>query len=147
GEIDIVEGVNDQGSDLVSLHTSPDCSMPASPTGLDCDTAATGNAGCGVQITEGNNYGPSFNAKGGGCGSGATPADVAKGAGSINTDNWGTPDAYFPNTQCDIGAHFGPASLIINIDLCGDWAGNVYSSSGCPGTGAFFEFSWIKVYQ
>ncbi|KAH8984634.1 endo-beta-glucanase [Lactarius akahatsu] len=183
GEIDIVEGVNDQGSNLVSLHTSPGCSMPASRaetgshTGLDCNTAANGNAGCGARFTDGNSYGPSFNANGGGWyalertnsfikvwfwgrGSGSTPAEVANGAGSINTDTWGTPAAYFPNAQCDIGAHFGPASIIINIDLCGDWAGNVYSSSGCPGScvdlvnnnpgafsGAFFEFSWVKVYQ
>jgi len=65
-----------------------------------------------------------------------TPEEVANGAGSINTDKWvrpdvvqlgivdsrlyekGTPDAYFPNAQCDIGAHFGPARLIINIGLC-----------------------------
>ena len=67
-------------------------------------------------------------------GSASAPAEVVSGAGSINTDNWvrrifsvgdinsryhkkGTPDAYFPNTQCDIGAHFGSASIIINIDL------------------------------
>ncbi|KAI9433326.1 endo-beta-glucanase [Lactarius indigo] len=183
GEIDIVEGVNDQGSNLVTLHTTPGCTMPASRamtgshTGLDCNTAANGNAGCGAHVTDGNSYGPSFNANGGGWyalertnsfikvwfwgrGSGSTPAEVANGAGSINTDNWGTPDAYFPNAQCDIGAHFGPASIIINIDLCGDWAGNVYSSSGCPGScvdfvnnnpgafsGAYFELSWVKVYQ
>jgi hypothetical protein len=105
-----------------------------------------------------------------GRGSSSTPAEVANGAGSINTDNWvrrmflqlgrltnslsrkkGRPDAYFPDAQCDIGAHFGPASIILNIDLCewlrmapcglshsnnhlGGWAESSYSSSGCPGT-------------
>ena len=65
------------------------------------------------------------------------------------------PAAYFPNTQCNIASYFGPASIIIDIDLCewvraissinlptgrgylgGDWAGNngIYAASGCPGT-------------
>ena len=30
GEIDIIEGVNDQGPNLSSLHTTPYCDMPAS---------------------------------------------------------------------------------------------------------------------
>lgn len=29
-------------------------------------------------------------------------------------------DAYFPNTSCNIASSFGPASIIINIDLC-EW--------------------------
>ncbi|KAI0260897.1 2 beta-glucan [Gloeopeniophorella convolvens] len=185
GEIDIVEGVNDQGSNLVTLHTSPGCSMPSSRdmsgshTGLNCDTAANGNSGCGVSLSDANSYGPSFNSNGGGWyamertpqfvkvwfwsrNSKSVPNEVMNGAGSINSDNWGTPDAYFPNTQCNIDSHFGPASIIINIDLCGDWAGSggAYGASGCPSTcvdfvnnnpnafsNAFFEFSWIKVYQ
>ncbi|THH13545.1 hypothetical protein EW146_g6682 [Bondarzewia mesenterica] len=72
----------------------------------------------------------------------------------------GTPDAYFPNTDCNFSTHFGPHNIIINLTFCGDWAGNAYSSSGCPSTcvdyvnnnpsaftNAYFEFSWIKVYE
>ncbi|KAI0292597.1 concanavalin A-like lectin/glucanase domain-containing protein [Multifurca ochricompacta] len=175
GEIDILEGVNDRGANLVTLHTTPGIH-----TGLDCNTATNGNAGCGAHLTDSNNYGPAFNLNGGGwfaiertksfvkvwfwgrSNSSSVPAEVAIGANGINSDNWGLPGAYFPNTNCDIGSHFGPANIIINIDLCGDWAGNpsVYSSSGCPGTcvdlvnhnpgafsEAFFEIAWIKVYQ
>jgi hypothetical protein len=81
----------------------------------------------------------------------STPAEVANGEDSedsIDTDNWvrrmlfswesynnslnhkkGTPDAYFPSTQCDIGARFGPANIIINIDLCENPLGSLRS---CP---------------
>ncbi|KAG1725581.1 glycoside hydrolase family 16 protein [Suillus paluster] len=73
GEVDIVEGVNDVEPNQSTLHTSPNCTMPASITQLgtpvltDCDTAANGNAGCGVQLTEDyNSFGPGFNSIDGG---------------------------------------------------------------------------------
>ncbi|KAI0260952.1 2 beta-glucan [Gloeopeniophorella convolvens] len=182
GEVDIVEGVNDQVPNASTLHTSSGCTMPASrsetgnPTGGDCNAADNGNAGCGVQTDGANNYGPAFNNNGGGfyamertgsfvkvwfwARNGNVPSDVASGSGSVNTDNWGTPTAYFPNTQCDIDSHFGPANIVINLTFCGDWAGNVYGNSGCPSTcidyvnnnpgafsNAYFELDWIKVYQ
>ncbi|KAH9987929.1 2 beta-glucan [Russula compacta] len=183
GEIDILEGVNDQGPNLVTLHTTPGCTMPASramtgsPTGLDCNTAVNNNAGCGAKLADGASYGPAFNANGGGWyamertndhvavwfwdrNSPSIPSEVETGAALINTANWGMPDAYFPNTNCNIASSFGPASITINIDLCGDWAGNIFAACGCPGactdlvnnnpsafSNAFFEFSWIKVYQ
>ncbi|KAI0292598.1 2 beta-glucanase [Multifurca ochricompacta] len=183
GEIDIVEGVNNQASDSVTLHTSSGCSMPASRTmtgthtGLVCDSSKTSNAGCGVTINDGSSYGTGFNNNGGGWyaversstfikvwfwarDSSSVPSEVRNGAGSINPGNWGVPDAYFPNTNCNIDSHFGPANIIINIDLCGSWAGSAYGSSGCPGscdsyvnsnpaafTSAYFSFAWVKVYQ
>jgi len=185
GEIDIVEGVNNQDTNVVTLHTAPGCFMPKSRAmtgsllGLNCNAATDHNAGCGVSISGGNNYGSTFNSNGGGWyamqrtsdsvtvwfwarGSTSVPWDVANGVNFINTDDWGTPDANFTNANCDISSYFGPASIIINISLCGDWAGDsdVYASSGCPGTctdfvnnnpraftDAFFEFSWIKVYE
>ncbi|TFY81316.1 hypothetical protein EWM64_g2693 [Hericium alpestre] len=143
----------------------------------DCNVATNGNAGCGVQVTDANSYGPGFNNNGGGWyavertndfikvwfwarNAGGIPGDVTSGANSVNTDSWGTPDAFFPNTDCDIASHFGPNNIIINLTFCGDWAGAVYGSQGCPGTcedyvnnnpgafsNAFFEFPWIKVYQ
>ncbi|KAI0260898.1 2 beta-glucan [Gloeopeniophorella convolvens] len=186
GEIDIVEGVNDQGADTITLHTSSGCSMPASRdmtgshTGLTCDSpGSNNNAGCGVAVTQSNSYGPSFNANGGGWyaversnnfikvwfwrrNDASVPSDVKNGASTADSGSWGTPDAYFPNTSCDINAHFGPANIIVDIDLCGSWAGtsSVYAASGCPSTcvdyvnnnpsafnNAYFEFAWIKVYQ
>ena len=37
---------------------------------------------------------------------------------SIDTDGWGTPTAYFPNTQCDIDDKFAPSNIIINLTFC-----------------------------
>ncbi|RDB27908.1 putative glycosidase C21B10.07 [Hypsizygus marmoreus] len=182
GEIDILEGVNDKGPNAATLHTNAGCTMPSSrsqtgtSTGNNCDSAATNNAGCGVKFTDSRSYGPTFNSNGGGWyamerttsyikvwfwSRAATnvPSDVKNGATSVNTSNWGTPIAYFPNTSCPIGSKFGAHNIIINLTFCGDWAGNVYSSSGCPSTcadfvnnnpsaftNAYFDFQWLKIY-
>ncbi|KAI0026674.1 endo-beta-glucanase [Vararia minispora EC-137] len=183
GEIDIVEGVNGVGTNQVTLHTSAGCTMPSSrsmtgsTTNTNCDAAANSNAGCGVRVSDGRSFGATFNNGGGGFyalertasfvkiwfwarGSGI-PSDVLNGAGTVDTDNWGTPTAFFPSTPaCNIGAKFGPARIIINLTFCGDWAGSAYGASGCPGTcssyvsnnpgafhDAYFEIEWVKVYQ
>lgn len=182
GEIDILEGINDQGADSMTLHTSPGCSMPPTRNqkGIagsnNCDTAATQNAGCGVVANDLTSYGPTFNRHGGGWfamertttsikvwfwsrTANNVPADVLHGSKAVNTANWGEPQAFFPNTDCDIASHFGPHNIIINLTFCGDWAGSQYGSSGCPSTcvdfvnnnpsafaNAYFDFAWIKVY-
>ncbi|KAF6746910.1 glycoside hydrolase family 16 protein [Ephemerocybe angulata] len=157
GEIDIVEGVNDQAPNAATLHTAAGCSMPASRTQtgtngqLDCNYAVNGNTGCGVRFTEPNSYGPGFNNNGGGWlavernnqfikvwfwprNSGNVPGDVRNGNSGVNTDTWGTPSANFPNTSCDISKFFNAHNIIINLTFCGDWAGGVYGQSGCPST-------------
>ncbi|KAH7908753.1 glycoside hydrolase family 16 protein [Hygrophoropsis aurantiaca] len=186
GEVDIVEGVNDVTPNQSTLHTSPDCEIPASTTqlgttvGTDCDATVNGNAGCGVQLTEDDNsFGPGFNNIGGGWyaierttdyisiwfwerGDASAPTDATTGASTVDTSNWGTPAAYFPNTDCDLATHFDANNIIINLTFCGDWAGNsaVYAASGCPSTctdyvnanpsaftDAYFQFSSINVYE
>ncbi|KAF7370092.1 Glycoside hydrolase family 16 protein [Mycena sanguinolenta] len=157
GEVDIVEGVNDQGTDQITLHTSPGCTMPASRTQtgtsllLDCDTNANGNAGCGVTVGQASSFGPTFNTDGGGWyaierttsfinvwfwsrNDASVPADVKAGGTSINTNAWGTPAANFPNTDCNLSQFFDANNIIINLTFCGDWAGAVYAQSGCPST-------------
>lgn len=184
GELDIYEGVNDQGPNLSSLHTSQGCTMPASraekgtPTFNDCNVqnGANGNQGCGVHGDSPRDFGPAFNNAGGGWYAAertnnaisvwfwsrqdsTVPADVKNGAGSINTSGWGTPTAFFPSTSCNIASHFSPNNIIINTSLCGDWAGSVYASSGCPSScenyvntnpGAFANAYWdiaaLRVY-
>ncbi|GAA95711.1 glycoside hydrolase family 16 protein [Mixia osmundae IAM 14324] len=57
-EIDIIEGTNDQGPALSSLHTGPNCTMPTSDDGMtgerttyiDCDSTFV-QTGCGVSNT------------------------------------------------------------------------------------------------
>ncbi|KAG2158677.1 2 beta-glucan [Suillus bovinus] len=183
GEIDIVEGVNDQTPNKCSLHTSSNCTMPSSRlmsgtiSGTDCYAYDNGNAGCGVNMNDKKSYGPQFNSNGGGWyaiekhssyikiffwerTSSSVPSDVKSPRLSINTSHWGTPAAYFPDTDCDLSAHFGPQNIVINLTFCGDWAGSVYAASGCPSTcvdyvdknpsafkNAYFEFNSLNIYQ
>ncbi|KIJ09998.1 glycoside hydrolase family 16 protein [Paxillus involutus ATCC 200175] len=185
GEIDIVEGVNDQSPNQSTLHTSANCTMPSSramtgtSTGTDCDVYDTNNEGCGVRNDDTESYGPDFNGAGGGWyaiertstfikiyfwerGSALVPSDVIYPGTTVNTGNWGTPSAYFPNTDCDFSTHLGPQNIVINLTFCGDWAGNsaVYAASGCPSTcvdyvnenpyafaSAFFEFNSLNIYE
>lgn len=183
GEVDIVEGVNDQTPNTCSLHTSSDCTMPSSRSmtgtsdGTDCDAYDNNNSGCGVSINDNKSYGPQFNSNGGGWyaiersssyikiffwerTSDSVPSDVTSPGSSINTSNWGTPAAYFPDTDCNFSTHFGPHNIIINLTFCGDWAGSSYPASGCPSTcvdyvdnnpsafeDAYFEFNSLGIYE
>ncbi|KAF9035228.1 endo-1,3(4)-beta-glucanase [Panaeolus papilionaceus] len=181
GETDILEGVNDQSPNAATLHTSTGCTMPASrlQTGTagqnDCDVAVNFNTGCTVKFATANSYGPSFNANGGGWYAiertpehisvwffprgGDTPGDIRAGAHAVNPASWGTPSAFFPNTSCNFPQFFDAHNIIINLTLCGDFAGAVYQQDGCPGTcvdlvnnnpaafqDAFFNFASIRVY-
>jgi hypothetical protein len=116
-----------------------------------CDTTANGNAGCGVQAPV-NTSSSAFNENGGGVyatewrddgirmwffGRGNEPSDLTNTTATPDPSTWGEPTADFPDTHCDIGNHFRNASIIMNIALCGDWAGaqSIYSGQGdCPGT-------------
>ncbi|KAG8730200.1 hypothetical protein FRC12_020421, partial [Ceratobasidium sp. 428] len=147
GEIDIIEGVNDQGPNAATLHTTAGCTQPATrdqsgtTTGTDCNWQVNGNAGCGVKAPVANSYGPAFNNNGGGWyamertttyikvwfwprNSGSVPAGVKSGAGSVDTSTFGQPFASFVNSQCSIADHFKGENIVINLTFCGDWAGN-----------------------
>ncbi|KAL2002626.1 hypothetical protein VTN02DRAFT_6388 [Thermoascus thermophilus] len=183
GEIDIIEGVNQQTTNAMTLHTSDGCTVNNSGfTGTlstsNCYVDAPGqsnNAGCGIQSTSSQSYGNGFNSIGGGVYAtewtseaisiwffprGSIPGDIS--AGNPDPAGWGTPTAKFQG-NCDIDSHFGPQQIIIDTSFCGDWAGNVWSSSNCRSLAsdcnsyvannpsAFREAYWavnsLKVYQ
>jgi len=185
GEVDILEGVNDQGPNQSTLHTTTGCTMPEirEQTGtsrqLDCDWRTNFNAGCGVGYpTSPASYGPAFNANQGGWyvmerttdhisvwfwarHDKTVPREIKQGSAVIDTKKWPIPTAHFPNTQCDLKKYFAENNIIINLTLCGDWAGqkDVYAASGCPSTcvdfveknpaafaQAYFEFAAVRVY-
>ena len=53
----------------------------------------------------------------------------------LDISTWGPPTASYPNSStCSVTDFFTPQQLVLDITLCGDWAGNAYASSGCPGT-------------
>jgi len=156
GEIDIIEGINTNTQNLVSLHTSPNCTMPpqrdqtGAVTSNDCNAYANYNQGCGSNIADPKSYGTGFNQAGGGWyamkrtqGDGvyayfwsrndlSVPQEVATGSSNINPDNWGTPVARYPSSDtCNFASHFDAHQIVFDLTFCGDWAGNAYAQSGC----------------
>ncbi len=147
GEIDIIEGVNSQAANDMTLHTNSGCTI--SNTGAftgqittpNCDVNAPGqytNAGCQIATHDTATYGTGFNANGGGVyatewtsdaisiwffPSGAVPGDLS--SGNPNPGGWGKPSAKFQG-GCNIDQHFQNHNLVFDMTFCGDWAGNVW---------------------
>ncbi|PMD47868.1 glycoside hydrolase family 16 protein [Hyaloscypha variabilis F] len=169
GEIDIIEGVNSNVDNLMSLHTSPGCSVDSNIGQLGsqattvCDTSVNSNSGCGVDSSDPRSYGTSFNTAGGGIyATQITPTSISIWffpRTSIPSNlhdpaTWGLPQAAF--SGCDIESHFSNLSLVFDTTFCGDWAGAVWNmdemcakldSEGCVdfvagNPGAFGEAYW-----
>ncbi|KAG8909551.1 hypothetical protein FRC00_009893 [Tulasnella sp. 408] len=148
GEIDIIEGVNDQSPNHSTLHTTDGCTMnpgnmvqTGSLATTNCYWQVNGNSGCGVAVNKPNNYGPAFNANGGGWNDNTVPNDVKNGASSVNTANWGTPYANFVDNNCNFQTHFGNENLIINLTL--------YHVNQDPADfkNAYWDIASLRVYQ
>jgi len=173
----------------MALHSTPGCYAPQYtyqtgypiPGEQDCSTGA----GCVVAETKPDSYESGFAANGGGVW--ATQFDV-KGIyiwfwprasvppsiqfatyNSSITDlsEWGAPSASYPTANCNISQFFTPQQLVIDITLCGDWAGlpQIYNPS-CYNSGptgscyqdnvvgpgspkydeAYFEINYIRAY-
>eukprot|EP01087_Luapelamoeba_hula_P008042 TRINITY_DN2000_c0_g3_i2.p1 TRINITY_DN2000_c0_g3~~TRINITY_DN2000_c0_g3_i2.p1 ORF type:complete len:212 (-),score=38.60 TRINITY_DN2000_c0_g3_i2:70-705(-) len=164
GEIDIIEGVNNNQVDQTTLHTSQGCDMasestseftghwasgPSGPSS-NCWVNAPGqyaNAGCGI-TGNGNSYGTPFNNINGG-------VYALEWTGSFirsfffprsripkditdmrpNPNSWGKPYAYFKLGGNCPASHFQQQQIVINLTFCGDWAGGVFAQQ-CPGKGS-----------
>jgi hypothetical protein len=85
------------------------------------------------------------------------PQDIQNG--NPNPDSWGTPVALWSNDSCNIAASFQDLSLVINISICGDWAGADFNNGNNGGTcadavanstnydWAQINVNYISVYQ
>lgn len=144
GEIDIIEGVNNQVHDSITLHTSEGCSITNvgtcdSTTLLESDcNAGSASTGCGQSTSDNLNYGDGFNDNGGGVYAmewtsdhiavwffprGQIPTNVQ--SDSPDPTSWGLPAARFNGgSGCDIDSHFMNHNLIFDTTFCGDWAGS-----------------------
>ncbi|KAH9858403.1 concanavalin A-like lectin/glucanase domain-containing protein [Lenzites betulinus] len=184
GEVDIFEGVNMMTQNQMALHTQAGCSITSSAkqTGQINATDCSSGTGCTVLETQENSYGSAFASAGGGVwamqieSSGiniwfwtrkSVPDSVTNANTSIDPTSWGTPSAAFASSSCDIDKFFGPQQMVIDITLCGAWAGvpadyqptcgGDGSQSACyvdnvinNGTNydnAYFEISSIKAYS
>ncbi|KAI0764128.1 concanavalin A-like lectin/glucanase domain-containing protein [Irpex lacteus] len=190
GEIDIIEGINHNPYNQMSLHTFPGCSAATNTTALNqpaitnCNN--TGNTGCTVLCTEKrqNTFGKGFADNGGGVWatqfdvSGifiwfwdrhSIPSSIETATTSLDISSWGSPSAAFPSSSCDITKHFGAQQIVIDITLCGTWAGvpSIYASQ-CGGNAtdpntcnnnsvwyngtpeladAYFELNYIRAFS
>ncbi|GAA5982011.1 hypothetical protein JCM10908_004702 [Rhodotorula pacifica] len=139
GEIDVIEGVNLDPANVITLHTNGDGCKPASKPDISgtvikenviCDVAS-GNGGCSYGAGE-KSYGKDFNDAGGGVYAtlfmeegisvwfwtrSAVPEHLA------DPSTWGKPTANWPSSSCDIKKFFSHQRLIFNITLCGEYAG------------------------
>ncbi|PKY03768.1 putative endo-1,3(4)-beta-glucanase [Aspergillus campestris IBT 28561] len=185
GEIDLVE-TNNKATEgnAVTLHTTDGCDMDVKRkmTGhaqfTTCLNSTNSNSGCGVQAPP-SSYGEEMNQKGGGIYAlelrkagirawffprSSIPSDLQKNNNTKpNPSTWGTALADFPNTSCDIGAHFRNQRIVANIDLCGQLGALpkfYHKMYHCPATceefvahnpeefeEAYWEFGGFKVYQ
>ncbi|EHY61114.1 putative glycosidase C21B10.07 [Exophiala dermatitidis] len=192
GEIDVMEATNMAPvGNQVTLHTTKHCTMGVKrkETGKalrsNCLNSTDGDSGCGVRGSTAT-FGEEFNNNGGGVYAmelrdagirvwffdrDNIPDDINTST-SNSTNSTTTPDpstwsealADFPSTDCNIANHFRNQSIIVDIDLCGDWAGQTAyfnTQSGCSGTcvnyvseqpgsayeNAYWEFRSFRVYQ
>ena len=156
GEIDIIEGVNDQQANDMTLHTGPGCTIGGGNSGnsnsasfsgslvsTNCVSGSGDNQGCQIATENTATYGTQFNQNGGGVYAtewtdqaisiywfprGSIPSDVT--GDSPNPSGWGTPLAVFSG-GCDMGTAFTNQQIVFDTTFCGDWAGQVWSGSTC----------------
>ncbi|CAH7669030.1 concanavalin A-like lectin/glucanase domain-containing protein [Phakopsora pachyrhizi] len=157
GEVDILEGFNDNIKNIATLHTTANCSHDPSGNQIgkvlqeSCDISINYNAGCSVQDTSLETYGSEFNKRGGGVYATVytkesitvwrwtreeIPKDITEDKPDPNT--WGTPVATWLNgDSCRLSKHFKPQNLVFTITTCGDADRETYKQTKCPGSSCF----------
>ena len=130
GEIDIIEGVNQNAQNQMTLHTSPGCTVSVGPGGQSGTSVGDPNCGdgggyngCPVIDYVGTSYGTGYNAAGGGVYAtewtsssikiwyfqkGQVPADITNG--NPNPSGWGQPAANFGG--CNFDQYFQNMNIV-----------------------------------
>jgi len=181
GEIDIIEGVGDSVQNTVSYHTSAGkCTYDTSKAqtgklntavGTDCNALANNDEACGNVDPNTASFGSGANNAGGGVWALEWTSDYIKtwhwSRNSIPSDitnskpnpaGWGTPVTFLSSSKCNIDSSFAAQSIVLNIELCGTWEGNVFSGGpqACvsyvqknPSSfkEAYFEINYLRYYQ
>ncbi|GAA6017774.1 hypothetical protein JCM11491_004613 [Sporobolomyces phaffii] len=190
GEIDTWETANLMEYNQMALHTTANCLAQNSSSSDEytaqllsnnCDSEANYNSGCNALDPSTTSAGQALAAAGGGMWAteyastgikiwhfqrSAVPSDLSSNSSSIDPTSWGTPTYFVPTSSCNIEEHFQAQHLVIDITLCGDWAGSnaTLDATGCPLTtqptcytqyvlnasnydNAYFEIPSIRVYQ
>ncbi|KAF8217403.1 concanavalin A-like lectin/glucanase domain-containing protein [Mycena galopus ATCC 62051] len=183
GEIDLIEAINLFDHNQMALHSTAGCVQPESvvqsgqATIKNCND--TSSSGCIVAETKNNSFGAGFAANNGGVFGlqfdvagifmwfwprESIPGSIeeATPTSTMNLTDWGMPSAAYPAAGCNITEFFPAQQLVIDITLCGLWAGfpSIYNAT-CPGTcfasniagngsnyaNAYFEIPSIRTYS
>ncbi|KAJ3759793.1 putative glycoside hydrolase family 16 protein [Lentinula raphanica] len=176
GEIDMIEGVHESTQNQITMHTNAGCSLATGQaitgtvSGTTCESSGSNNNGCPTMDTTKNSWGSDFNTAGGGVfaklwddtgikiwhfSRDNIPADIT--SKSPDPSTWGNPVSFLPSgDSCNVSDHFKDHTLIINITLCGQWAGATFSCGGTCQSAVmdpsnFVDAQWkinsIMVYQ
>jgi len=87
------------------------------------------------------------------------PSDVS--TANPNPAGWGTPTAFWPSSTCDTTKFFGPQTMILEINVCGNFAVDKFNqtcsavASQCSDVvpdpsnfdDAYFEIRYITVFS
>ncbi|OCK74731.1 glycoside hydrolase family 16 protein, partial [Lepidopterella palustris CBS 459.81] len=149
GEIDIIEGVDKNTNNKISLHSGDNCKVTAQPESgtlltTDCAESTGGGSGCSVGDGSTSSYGDGFNAVNGGVYAmewtstsikvwffprSSIPNSITHGSPDVKT--FGTPVAFF--SGCDFDTHFANHQIVFDTNFCGVWAGQYdYQTTNCP---------------
>ncbi|KAI9568719.1 concanavalin A-like lectin/glucanase domain-containing protein [Boletus coccyginus] len=186
GEIDIMENINLHTNNLMAVHTTQGCyhSGNTDQLGTTGTTDCSQGSGCTVEETSLNSYSLGFADAGGGVFAtqfGVSgifiwfwsrpdiPSSISRATSTSSMDisSWGIPSAAFSSNTCNISQFFTPQNLVLDIDLCGTWAGvpSIYGSqcayqgstgicyNDCvvgPGSPryneAYFDINYVRTY-
>lgn len=154
-EIDIIEGVNGQSKNSMTLHTNAGCSISNKGSAFSgnlvtshCnvnDPSQARNEGCRIMAHETAtfSYGANFNSNGGGVYAtewtpeaisiwffprNAIPEDVH--SSTPDPFEWGQPMARFAG-DCNIDQHFKDLHIVFDTSFCGSWAEEDWNKGSC----------------
>jgi len=181
GEIDIFEGVNLDTANQYTAHTAAGCNISTTPSpdySVRPNSATLGatycgpskkNIGCYYVDNRGGSYGAGLNDGGGAVlvmqweiegiriwnfPRGYVPRDLESGDPQPETWSNDFLKGAWESANCPSSTYFRDMSMVFDITLCGDWAGNDYATSGCPGNcasrvmagGNFLDAAWAISY-
>ncbi|KAJ6486835.1 glycoside hydrolase family 16 protein [Mycena sanguinolenta] len=183
GEIDIIEAINLDLNNQYAMHTTQGCfhTTPPGQIGTSSMDDCSQPSGCLVGENKPNSYQSGFAAAGGGVYAAQfdytgiwfwsrpdVPASITQSTAtsSIDLSDWGPPSASYVNTTCTIENFFGPQKMVIDITLCGEYAGlpqyylpqcasqgptGICYNDNVVGNGnnyndAYFELQYVRAY-
>jgi hypothetical protein len=146
GKKDIIEGVNMQTSNVMTLYTTGTCTINGTgQTGSLATTNCSTAEGCSVEGST-DSYGTEFNSLNGGVYAmlwtdeairlwffprSSIPESITNG--DPDPGSFGVPLANFePTSPCNLQQEIKNHKIVFDTTFCGDWATDSFTDSNCP---------------